>query len=94
MSKARKSLDELDIGKEFVHGKVEAEITDNQPKKEVNILTKLLEQTEVKESTVRFTVDMPESMHRKLSLFAARTNKKKSEIVRLLLEDALKQVSD
>ena len=47
-----------------------------------------------KEPTIRFTVDMPTSMHRKLSIVAARTGKKKVEIVRLLLEEALQDVNE
>ena len=49
-------------------------------------------QTPPKEATIRFTVDLPTSMHRKLSLLAARTGKKKAEIVRVLLDEALKDV--
>lgn len=45
-----------------------------------------------KEATVRFTVDLPMSMHRKLSLLAARTGKKKAEIVRVLLDETLKDL--
>ncbi len=45
-----------------------------------------------KEATVRFTVDMSESLHRKLSMLAARTGRKKVDIVRMLLEDGLKEV--
>jgi hypothetical protein len=45
-----------------------------------------------KEATVRFTVDMSESLHRKLSMLAARTGRKKVDIVRMLLEDELKEV--
>lgn len=45
-----------------------------------------------KEPTVRFTVDMSESLHRKLSMLAARTGRKKVDIVRRLLDDGLKEV--
>jgi hypothetical protein len=51
-------------------------------------------QTPPKEATIRFTVDLPASMHRKLSLLAARTGKKKAEIVRVLLDEALEDVSE
>lgn len=51
-------------------------------------------QTPTREATIRFTVDLPASMHRKLSILAARTGKKKAEIVRVLLEDVLKEVGD
>ncbi len=47
-----------------------------------------------KEPTIRLTVDLPESMHRKLSVLAAKTSRKKVEIVRLLLDEALKDVED
>ena len=47
-----------------------------------------------KEPTIRLTVDLPESMHRKLSILAAKTNRKKVEIVRFLLDDALKDVEE
>lgn len=45
-----------------------------------------------KEATVRITVDLAESMHRKLSMLSARTGRKKAEIVRTLLEDLLQDV--
>jgi hypothetical protein len=48
--------------------------------------------TPPKEATIRFTVDLPASMHRKLSMLAARTGKKKAEIVRVLLDEALLDV--
>lgn len=46
-------------------------------------------QVEPKEATTRFTVDLPNSMHRKLSILAAKTGRKKAEIVRMLLAEAL-----
>lgn len=42
-----------------------------------------------KEPTVRFTVDLSQSMHQRLSILAATTGMKKADIVRLLLNDAL-----
>ena len=41
-----------------------------------------------KEATVRFTVDLPESMHHDLSILAAKTGRTKADIVRMLLDDA------
>jgi hypothetical protein len=58
--------------------------------KEPSLVSKL--QAPDKEATVRFTVDMSESLHRKLSMLAARTGRKKVDIVRMLLEDGLKEV--
>ena len=47
-----------------------------------------------KEPTIRFTVDLTETMHRKLSILAARTGKKKAEIVRMLLGEALQELNE
>jgi hypothetical protein len=58
--------------------------------KEPSLMSKL--QAPDKEATVRFTVDMSESLHRKLSMLAAKTGRKKVDIVRMLLEDGLKEV--
>jgi len=58
--------------------------------KERNLMSKL--QAPDKEATVRFTVDMSETLHRKLSMLAAKTGRKKVDIVRMLLEDGLKDV--
>ena len=69
---------------------IETPSPDATPKKS-RIMDQLMEATE-KEPTVRFTVDMAESMHRKLSILAARTGKKKVEIVRMLLHEALEDV--
>jgi hypothetical protein len=57
--------------------------------KEPSLMSKL--QAPDKEPTVRFTVDMSETLHRKLSMLAARTGRKKVDIVRMLLEDGLKK---
>jgi len=38
----------------------------------------------------RFTLDLPESVHRKLSAAASKVGCKKIEIVRMLLEELLK----
>ena len=51
-------------------------------------------QVQPKEVTKRFTVDLPESMHRKLSILAAKTARTKADIVRLLLQDALEDIED
>lgn len=60
--------------------------------KETNLMSKL--QTPAKEPTVRFTVDLSESMHRKLTMLAAKTGRKKADIVRLLLDEALTDVDE
>jgi hypothetical protein len=63
-----------------------------QPQPETTFMDRL--QVQPKEGTKRFTVDLPESTHRKLSMLAARTGRTKAEIVRLLLDEALENVQD
>jgi hypothetical protein len=60
--------------------------------KESSLMDKL--QVEAKESTTRLTVDLPLSMHRRLSILAAKTGRKKVEIVRMLLDEALPDLED
>lgn len=62
--------------------------------KKGSIMSQLLESATEKEATIRLTVDMPESMHRKLSMFCARTGKKKADVVRLLLNEALQELDE
>ncbi|MBD2065951.1 CopG family transcriptional regulator [Leptolyngbya sp. FACHB-671] len=59
-----------------------------------NLMSRLMESAVEKEPTIRLTVDMPQSMHQKLSILCARTGKKKAEVVRLLLEEALDEVNE
>ncbi|BBD57102.1 ribbon-helix-helix domain-containing protein [Planktothrix agardhii 1029] len=70
------------------------EISEPQPipQPETTFMDRL--QVQPKEGTKRFTVDLPESTHRKLSMLAARTGRTKAEIVRLLLDEALENVQD
>jgi predicted DNA-binding protein len=57
-------------------------------------MSQLQQTNHPKEPTIRLTVDLPESMHRKLSVLAAKTSKKKVEIIRFLLDEALKDVEE
>lgn len=103
--KPRKSLEDT-LASEFVYGSQnqpevnpDPEVEDNHdtPKSEEKLAEKSLMsklQNPSKEATVRFTVDMPQSMHRKLSMLAAKTGRKKVDIVRLLLEEALSDVEE
>jgi len=45
-----------------------------------------------KEAVIRFTIDMPESMHKKLSILAAKTGRKKVDIVRIVLAEILQDI--
>jgi macrodomain Ter protein organizer (MatP/YcbG family) len=58
-----------------------------------NLMSRLMEAPE-KEATVRVTVDLPKSMHQKLSMLCARTGRKKVEIIRMLLDEALDEVNE
>lgn len=58
------------------------------------VMEKLMSAPVQKEPTVRFTVDLTLAMHRKLSILAARTGKKKAEIVRMLLDEALQEINE
>ena len=64
--------------------------SDDKPNQKSNLMEKL--QVEAKEGTKRFTIDLRESVHRKLSILAAKTGRTKADIVRMLLDDALEDV--
>jgi hypothetical protein len=55
-----------------------------------SLMSRLMQNTPEKEPTVRLTVDLPQSTHKKLSILCANTGMKKVEVVRMLLDDALK----
>ncbi len=44
--------------------------------------------------TKRFTIDIKESTHSKLSMLAVKTDRTKAEIVRMLIEEALEDFED
>ena len=51
-------------------------------------------QVQPKEATKRFTVDLAESMHRKLSILSAKSGRTKADIIRMVLDDVLKDVEE
>lgn len=59
-----------------------------------SFMSQIASKTVEKEPTVRITVDLPESLYQKLSVFCARTRTKKAEIIRGLLTEALQQLHD
>ena len=63
-----------------------------QKQEKGSLMSRLMEAPE-KEATVRITVDLPKSMHQKLSLLSARSGKKKAEIIRMLLTDVLDEIN-
>ncbi len=64
-----------------------------QPQPTTSLMSRLMQNTPEKEPTVRLTVDLPQSMHKKLSILCANTGMKKVEVVRMLLDDALKGIN-
>jgi hypothetical protein len=58
-----------------------------------SLMSKLIKPSPAKEATVRLTVDLPQSTHKKLSLLCAANGLKKAEVVRMLLDEALKEVN-
>lgn len=99
MTKNRKPLDET-LAKQFIYGVEQPSDVDEttsketvvQPVKNKTVIQKITENIESKEPTIRFTVDMPESLHTKLSILAAKTKRKKAEIVRMLIYEALENI--
>jgi hypothetical protein len=63
------------------------------PQPQTSLMSRLMQNTPEKEPTVRLTVDLPQSTHKKLSIFCASTGMKKVEVVRMLLDDALKDTN-
>ncbi len=92
----RKPLNDK-LAESFVYGQqpepiIEVESEQPTPKKTKNLMEKF--ESPAREATIRLTVDLAESMHKKLSILAARTGKKKAEIVRMLLDEALEGVDE
>jgi hypothetical protein len=63
------------------------------PQPATSLMSRLMQNTPEKEPTVRLTVDLPQSTHKKLSILCANTGMKKVEVVRMLLDDALKDTN-
>ncbi len=53
-----------------------------------------IQQSTSSERIIRFTVDMPESLHQHLTEVATRLKRKKAVVVRMALEQALKDLDD
>lgn len=79
---------------EHTENQGEAQPESEHPQPAKSKLMSQLTRTTPREPTVRFTLDLTESMHRNLSVLAAKTGRKKAEIVRLLLDEALKEFEE
>ncbi|MBD1944866.1 CopG family transcriptional regulator [Coleofasciculus sp. FACHB-712] len=83
MTKKRKPLDDDDnLAKQFVFQQPTP-----TPKESST-------ESKPKEVMVRISADLTQSMYKKLSILAARSGRKKVEIIRTLLEEALRDVKD
>jgi len=71
-------------------------VISDEPDPPIKKTSKLMDklQAESKEATKRFTVDLKESTHRKLSILAAKSGRTKADIVRLLLDEALEEIQE
>jgi hypothetical protein len=63
------------------------------PQSTTSIMSRLMQTTPEKEATIRLTVDLAQSTHKKLSILCANNGMKKAEVVRMLLDDALKDTN-
>lgn len=63
------------------------------PQPTTSFMSKLMQNSPEKEATVRLTVDLPKSTHTKLSVLCAHNGLKKAEVVRMLLDEALKDTN-
>lgn len=101
----RKPLDDA-LASDFVYGEKasEEQLPDREEpevepasatvkkNKESSLMDKL--QVQPKEGTKRFTIDLRESVHRKLSILAAKTGRSKADIIRMVLDDVLEDVEE
>ena len=90
---ARKKL--TDAQQQFISGedlsiKVSQQV-DTEDRDDIgsNLKKELFGDEEVKESSVRFTVDIPSSLHKRLNQLSVDTRKPKTELVRTILKQAL-----
>ena len=96
-SQKRKSLQD-NLAEDFVFNQDEPQTSDNKQRssKTRSSKSKLVDKfkTEPNERTKRFTIDIKESTHSKLSMLAVKTDRTKAEIVRMLIEEALEDFED
>ena len=66
----------------------------SQAQSDSEILADILAPTDTPERNIRFTADLPESLHKRLTMAAATSGKRKVDIVRAVLDAVLPQLSD
>lgn len=95
MTDKRKKLD--DDPNKFIYGddKLNKKTTGSVKKpenKSNDLLNKLTQESPSREKPIRVSLDLTPDMHKKLTNLANRTGKKKSEILRILLEQAFEEI--
>lgn len=65
----------------------------SQKKESSNLLNELIKEDTPREKPIRVSLDLTPEMHRKLTALANRTGRKKSEILRILLEQAFDEIN-
>lgn len=78
----------------FLKGSSEVELSAPEqkiapPTAQGDIMSQILAPSAAKEPTTRFTADLPDNLHRRLTMAAAMSGKKKVDIVRELLDASL-----
>lgn len=96
MSAKRKRLN--DNADKFIFGDDEpskkATTPAKKPEKKSNdLLNKLTQESAPREKPIRVSLDLTPDMHAKLTNLANRTGRKKSEILRILLEQAFDEIN-
>ncbi|MBD1893103.1 ribbon-helix-helix domain-containing protein [Coleofasciculus sp. FACHB-129] len=82
----------------FIFGELEPESADEKPSSSPpvpepgGLLEKLQKEESPKERPIRVSLDLSPEMHRRLTNLANRTGRKKSEVLRILLAEALAEV--
>ena len=88
---SRKKLSDNEA--EFIKGSSSPATSSPQPKQKTipDDIMQILEpqQKPPKPATIRFTADLPEELHRRLTLAAAKAGKRKVDLVRELLDRIL-----
>jgi len=95
MTTKRKRLD--DNADKFIFGSDEPNKkttgSTKKPENESNdLLNKLTQESAPREKPIRVSLDLTPDMHKKLTSLANRTGRKKSEILRILLEQAFDEI--
>jgi hypothetical protein len=97
--KPRKTLN--DAADKFIFGEPEPELATEKPSatspsthEPSGLLEKLQKEESPKERPIRVSLDLSPEMHRQLTNLANRTGRKKSEVLRILLAEALAKLEE